>query len=338
MSAINFIGKAEPWSRRFLTGFPSLDKAASGNGKLGFPVNTLTEIYGAPGIGKTTVMVSLAAVFARHLGGKIAFADFEGQSYEMVANALEMNGYVGDVDLLLRNGTKTNEDILDTMIEELHSPECHVAMLDSVGAFMPIAELEGSVADAVMGIKARTIGRWTGKVIYRLNLEGKPDAVCFYVSHQHPNFGFAGVHTGGGEKKRFLNAQQLELKKKDDYETGWLIEGKLKKARHGITNNYFRMFIIGGQGAHTGLSAVFDCVSAGLAEIERNVVKMTDGERTQSFGKIQRMIENWQDRELFAPFTNALIARDMPQQEEEPPVDEIMVGEEPKKRDRKKGA
>ena len=324
--SITFLGNDIPQTARIITGFHSLDKALGdkSRGTLGFPIKTLVEIYGQAGIGKTTFMMSLAGIFASQLSGKIAFADLEGQSEDTISNALEMNGFAGELDFLKDAKTVTHSNILDNMIREFRTSECNVALLDSMGAFMPPGEQEGSVDDANMGQKPRIMGNWTRKMVDILN---RPILkVCLYVSHQHSNIGFVGTHTSGGETKKFLNAVQLELKKKDDYETGWLLEGRIKKNRYGRTGPYFYVFCIGGQGVHGGMSSVFDCVSAGMAEIERNTVRMGG----QSFGKVARMIETWQDADQFAPFMNALKAKDAGED-----VPEV-VDAEPKKKGRKK--
>lgn len=327
---ITFVGNEIPETERIITGFNSLDRALGNKSKgaLGFPIKTMVEVYGPSGIGKTTFMLSLGGLFAVQLGGKIAFADFEGQSKDTVTNALEMSGFADRLDMLRTNKTAAHYEMLDTMLAEFRTPECNVAMVDSIGAFMPPGEEEGSVVDANMGQRPRIIGNWTRKTIDILN---KPQPkVAMYVSHQHSNIGFVGKHTSGGETKAFLNAVQIELKKKDNYETGWQLEGKVTKSRYGQVGSYFYVFCIGGQGVHRGMSAVFDCVSAGLAEIERNVVRM-DG---QSYGKVARMIETWQDEDQFAPFLNALKATQVRHHEEETEEEEAPVAA-PKKRGRK---
>lgn len=324
--SITFTGNEIPETPRILTGFHSLDRALSNKDKLGYPLNTMTEVYGRSGVGKTTWMMSIGGLLASKLGGKIAFADLEGQSKDTIINALTMHGFVGEVDTLLRPDTETHSDILDTMIEEFAEDACNVAMLDSVGAFMSPGELEGSVNDANMGKRPFIIGNWTRKIV---NILSQPESqkVCMYVTHQHSNIGFVGTHTSGGETKNFLNSIQIELQKKDDYEAGWLLEGRVRKLRHGQTGRYFRTFIIGGHGAHRGLSAVFDCIVQGLASEERKVIRM-DG---VSYGKVSRMIETADDESQFNPFFNALQAGDVPAAE-----DEEVIEEKPKKRGRPK--
>jgi RecA/RadA recombinase len=333
---ITFVGNEIPDTERIITGFHSLDKALGNQlkGTLGFPIKTMVEIYGPSGIGKTTYMLSFGGLLAAELGGKIAFADFEGQSKDTVTNSLEMNGFSGELDMLRNSKTTSHYQILDNMIEEFRTPECNVALVDSIGAFMPPGEEEGSVVDANMGQRPRIIGNWTRKMI---DILAKPNkrATCMYVSHQHSNIGFIGKHTSGGETKAFLNAIQIELKKKDNYETGWLLEGKISKARHGQVGNYFHVFCVGGQGIHKGLSAVFDCVSAGLATIDRNVVRL-DG-YDSSFGKVARMIETHKDESQFAPFINALMAKEVENNEEinQESLD-AMIANFPTKKTRKK--
>lgn len=310
--SITFLGEEIPETERIITGFHSLDKALGNKKKdvIGFPIKTMVEIYGAAGVGKTTIMLSLAGIFAKELGGKIVFADLEGQSKDTITNSLEMGGFSGELDMLRDEDTLEHYQMLDNMIERFKTDDYNVAILDSIGAFMSPGEQEGSVADANMGKKPFIIGNWTRKVIDVLI---RKRGICMYTSHQHSNIGFVGTHTSGGETKKFLNAVQLEVKRKDDYETGWVLEGRVKKNRYGQVDQYFRVFCIGGQGIHQGLSAVFDCVSAGLATIERNVVKTED----HSFGKVGRMIETWQDESQFAPFINMLKAQEIPVEEPE---------------------
>lgn len=333
--SITFIGDVIPETERLITGFHSLDKALGNKAtnSLGFPLKTLVEVFGPNGIGKTTFVLSMGGMIANHLGGKIALADFEGQSRDTLVNALEMGGFLGELDMLTTAKTSAHYEMLDNMLAEFKNPDCNVALVDSIGAFMPPGEEEGSVVDANMGQRPRIIGNWTRKIV---NILSRPQPkICMYISHQHSNIGFVGTHTSGGETKAFLNAVQISLKRKDSYETGWLLEGKVTKNRYGKAGEFFYVFCIGGQGIHRGLSAVFDCVSAGKAEIERNVVRM-DG---QSYGKVARMIETHQDTEQFAPFINALQDDEEIEQTEKGLVsaaDLVAKMEEPKKKGRKK--
>lgn len=316
---IKFVNDEIPAIERVVTGFPSLDLALSnGKGDIGYPLRTLTEIFGASGIGKSTFMFSLAAILANELGGKIDFADFEGQSRETLFNAMELNGFDGDIDALRAAKVDTHEKMMDKMIADISGKDCSVAMLDSIGAFSPIAELEGSVADANMGQKARVVGNWSRGMINAL-LTRKTPATGLYVSHQHSNIGYLGKHTSGGETKNFLNGIKIELRmigKTTDYEGGWVLNGHVLKNRYGRPNRTFYVFIIGGVGAHPGLSAVFDCYYSKLATIDRKVVHLGD----KSYGKIPNMIANMNDKELFQPFFDALKGAE--------PVEESEVEEE----------
>lgn len=328
---ITFVSDTIPETTRLLSGFYSLDKAAGDGKSIGFPIRTMTEIFGPAGLGKTTVMLSLGAIFAKQLGGNIGFADFEGQSLDTVRNSLAMQGFGGEVDLL-RTGADTQEDVLDNMIEAIQKPEYNVTMLDSIGAFSPVGEIEGSVADANMGAKARIIGNWIRKMNAALM---RKNGVCIYVSHQHPNMGFAGVHTSGGETKGFMNAVQIELKRSqgDEYGDGWLLEGRIRKNRFGKKDSYFHIFVIGGRGAHTGLSAIFDCVGSGLATIDRKAVKM-DG---VTYGRVARLVEQYEDESLFVPFFNALKSMEVPTESQLDGDEDAPAEETPKPTPKRRG-
>lgn len=311
---IKFINDEVPPIERVITGFPSFDLALSdGRGNIGYPLRTLTEIFGPSGIGKSTLMFSLAAIISTELGKKkLDFADFEGQSRDTLENALTLNGFEGEIDVLRNTKNNTHEKMMDAMIADVESGKCDVSMLDSIGAFSPISELEGSVADANMGQKARIVGNWSRGMINAI-LTRKTPATALYVSHQHSNIGFIGSHTSGGETKNFLNGIKIKLRKMEDYEGGWVLDGKIEKNRYGKPGTHFYVFIIGGVGAHKGLSAVFDCYYNKLATIERKVIHLGD----KSYGKIPAMIANMNDAEMFQPFFDALQGAEPVADEEE---------------------
>lgn len=316
---IKFVNDEIPPIERVVTGFPSFDLALSdGKGGLGYPLRVLTEIFGPSGIGKSTLMFSLAGILATQIGKKkIDFADFEGQSRDTLENALALNGFDGEIDVLRNAKVDTHEKMMDRMIGDMMSGACDVAMLDSIGAFSPIAEIEGSVADSNMGQKARVVGNWSRGMINAL-LTRKGPATGLYVSHQHSNIGFIGSHTSGGETKNFLNGIKIKLRKLEDYDGGWVLDGTVEKNRYGRPKQHFFIFIIGGVGAHTGLSAVFDCYYSKLATIERKVIKLGD----KSYGKIPAMIEAKEDADLFKPFFDALNGAEPIVAEDEEPVED----------------
>lgn len=275
------------------TGFYSFDRALKG----GLVVPAAYEIYGFTHVGKSSLAYALAGKVRD--SGKILLADFEHFDDEYLSKSLEANGYNGEVD---EADTTTGEAALTDIRDALMNPDYQSAILDSVGALMPKAEIEGDVdLTAQIGMKPRLMSKMMRASMYAL----KRNAACFFViNHLHPIIGkYRGTSTSGGVAIHNLSAVRIKLKTEKQDDTYSVVQGRIDKLRFGGKGSYFKFVIVPGIGVHPGLTAVQDCIWFGFAEEDRTI-KM-DGE---SYGYFKWMVDDAIEgnNEKFEPFIERL--------------------------------
>lgn len=315
-------------------------------GHAGFPLRSLVELYGPKGVGKTSFSLDIIGTVAASIGKGVTICDLEIQDRSTVSNILEHTGFDGEVHYIQTVGAERPEDTVERMCDRMFdlkgknqtyaNPD--VGLFDSIGAFHPMAELEGKVGDANMGTKAREMGQISRRFIRSLQLSERPGTI-FMTNHEHPNmsigFGNPAPITSGGETKKYLSQIRIRLvdcylkKSATKFDGSWLIEGKVNENRFGISDQKFYAFMIGGEGIHSGLTSMFECLVYDYAESSAQALRDSttislDG---KSYGKLGRIIrDRYNDPDIFAPFKNRLIAESIEVEE----VDTESI-EEPKK-------
>lgn len=329
---ISFIGDTFESTNRVVTQCHSLDLAlADALGNIGYPLKSITEVYGAKGVGKTTFCVSMMGIIASKLQKDIAFLDWEGQSKETLDGILTAQNFFGKVNYILNKGSETSEDTLERFVEEVADDNQNVAMMDSLGAFQPNAMVEGKIGDSNMGVMAREIGQFVSKLIYVTRRSEEPGAI-FLTNHLHPKIGsmVSGQDTSGGEKKKFLAHIRMDLKRAYignspvDFGESYLLKGHIDHNRFGYPKRDFYVFMLGGSGIHVGLTALWDCVLVGHAELSAKSIKDSVGVSMDgvSYGKFRSIFKEKDNKEFFVPFINKLRENG----------DEEVVEESPKKK------
>lgn len=340
---LEFIGDNFSSTNRILTQCHSLDYAlGDALGNVGYPLGSVTEVYGAKGTGKTTWATSIMGIIAAKTHKNITLLDWEGQSRETIEGILTSQNFYGKVEYMLNLAKESPEDTLERFIAKITEDNWNVGLMDSLGAFTPMALLDGKIGDANMGVMAREIGQFTSKVVHFTRQADEPGAI-FLTNHLHPKIGamLSGQDTSGGEKKKFLAHIRIDLKRAYrgnsaiDFGESYLLKGHIDHNRFGFPKRDFYVFILGGQGVHIGLTALWDCVMAGHASlsaqsIKDSVVVSMDG---QSFGKFRTIVKEKDNPEFFVPFINRL--REVPG-EEVVSEDDDQDEEEPKKKGKKR--
>jgi recombination protein RecA len=171
------------------------------------PRGRIIETYGPESGGKSTLALQVAAQ-AQKEGGKVLYLDIENALNTEYAAALGV-----DVDKLIISQPDVGEDALDVMIEMIQSGCISVAILDSVAALAPRAELEGDMSDQQMGL----VGRMMGKAMRKLN-----HAVAFsrtsaiFINQVRDKLGvmFGNPETTpGGRSLKFYASLRVEIRR-----------------------------------------------------------------------------------------------------------------------------
>src|SRR5579863_4635121 len=132
------------------TGSISLDSAL---GVGGFPRGRVVEVFGPESSGKTTLALQVIAQ-AHKLGGTAAFIDAEHALDAGYARKLGV-----DVDNLVVSQPDYGEQALEIVGALIGSGGIDVAVVDSVAALVPKAELDGEMGDSHMGLHARLMSQ-----------------------------------------------------------------------------------------------------------------------------------------------------------------------------------
>ena len=132
------------------TGSLALDIAL---GVGGAPRGRIIEVFGSESSGKTTVALHMIAEVQRR-GGIAAFIDAEHALDPTYSRALGV-----DLDHLLLSQPNSGEQALEITEQLTRSGAIDIIVIDSVAALVPIAEIEGQMGDAQVGLQARLMSQ-----------------------------------------------------------------------------------------------------------------------------------------------------------------------------------
>ena len=304
---ITFEGQVDDTSK-ISTGLFSFDLALGG----GLPTNRITEVYGWYGSAKSTLVLYLSGkILAGVKGGRILELETEnGFDPSYARMAISPSGFSGKVYFtpyysVVKGKKEAIPDDLraDTTLGEFAKYEPSVAVLDSVGGIIPVKEVEGDVSDALMGLRARLMAKFMRKSSYLMRVKPEPSH-AFVVNHMHAIIGGRGVTTIGGDTIKFLASTRVRLSTDEKEDGSMIVRGHLDKVRYrlGSFGLDWQCYFLAGYGIHVGLSAVVDCLGFQLAKKDNGVVSVG----SKSFGRFSKMLEKYDDDDLFKTFHDVL--------------------------------
>ncbi len=143
----------------FSTGIIQLDHAISTTG--GIPAGRITEVYGTPSSGKTTLALCLIAGMHQRENHQALYVDAE--------NALDL-GYAEkcgvDLTKLLVARPEYGEQAFDIVEQAIRSGEFPIIILDSIPALSPRAEVEGDIGDAHVALLPRLMSQFLRRTAF----------------------------------------------------------------------------------------------------------------------------------------------------------------------------
>lgn len=326
----NILGEY-PKIERVQTGLWSLDRALSGGGTLGIPM-TFIELFGNQGVGKSTLANSLMAIIANHYKKDIVYAPFEHVDRKLMGDILDNLECEQAVTLLggwdmvqklfpaFKKEKVTDELILDCYIEAVRREEYCVGVVDSLSTIVTIAEAESSVADRNMG-RARVVSAFSRSVLHAMRMrEVDSPFASIILSHKSVVMGggmptTTGATTTGGEVKKNVSKVRIGIRrmpepafsmdsKKNIYEEhAYILEGKVEKNNFGREGKLFYVAMLGGKGAHRGLTAMYECKRLGICSFGKSITLGKD-----KFGSIAGALAEAHagNDDFFQPFVTAL--------------------------------
>lgn len=210
-----------PWPS-IPTGSPILDKAL---GIGGLPIGRIVEIYGPEGSGKSTLCLSILAN-AQKIGGKCLYVDAEHAVDPQYAQSIGV-----DMDALLFAQPSYGEEALEILDMMIGTGAIAVAVIDSVAALVPKAELDGDMEAMQMGLQARLMSKAMRKIVAKAN-ENKTLVVFTNQLREKIGVMYGNPEvTSGGKALKFAASVRIDLRKKEDLkdkDTGYVIGSKVQ--------------------------------------------------------------------------------------------------------------
>lgn len=290
-------------TRRVPSGLTSLDLALSNDREFGVPLGQIVEIFGEPGLGKSSLTYFLAAKMSTRSGienPRIVLCDVEGLNIHYLRKNFERLGFKGQVRLIPSYDNKgnllTHSDMLDITTEEYRERDnVSAVIIDAVGSIASDAELNSPLKDANMGTRARLMSKFIEKILAARPL--RLNANVYLVNHEYQVLGGFGSDTSGGKKIKYGASVRIRLKKGDvwkksgqDTPIAIVTQGQVVKLRDGGHGDKFQFVLVPNYGISENLTAVVDCLElcSDVVSITKNGILTVDGE---SFGYLSKLVE-----------------------------------------------
>jgi recombination protein RecA len=185
------------------TGSLALDQAL---GVGGLPRGRISEVYGPEATGKTTLALSVVAQ-AQQAGGTALFVDAEHALDLAYAQAVGVK-----VDRLLLCQPDSGEHALDVLELLVRSGALAMAVIDSVAALVPRAELEGEMGESHTGTYGRLMAQAMRKLAGPLAKAGTA-LVLVNQLRENPDILFGSPErVPGGRALRHHAAVRLDMR------------------------------------------------------------------------------------------------------------------------------
>src|SRR5271155_333403 len=173
----------------------------------GLPRGRVVEIYGPESSGKTTLALHVLAE-AQKNGGICAFIDAEHALDPIYARKLGVQ-----VDDLLISQPDTGEQALELADTLVRGGAVDVLVIDSVGALVPRAELEGEMGDSQPGLQARLMSQALRKLTASIN---RSNTMVIFINQIRMKIGVmygSPETTTGGHALKFYASVRLDIRR-----------------------------------------------------------------------------------------------------------------------------
>jgi recombination protein RecA len=198
----------------------------------GIAVGKLIEVFGAEDVGKSTFGFYLIKAFLEYFPEKyVLFLDFEKK---LDKEYLKIIGI--DMSRVLYADYDTIEDALESVRS---SDNISLVIVDSLAAASTKQEIEGSIEDANMGVKARKIGQALRMLMGELNRKKTTLLIINQIRDNIGSYG-GGITTPGGHSTKHHAILRLFMTKAkwDSNKLGQLLNIHVNKnhaGKKGIT-------------------------------------------------------------------------------------------------------
>jgi recombination protein RecA len=191
----------------------------------GFPRGRVVEVFGPESSGKTTLALQVIAQ-AQKTGGTAAFIDAEHALDPIYARKLGV-----DVDNLLVSQPDSGEQALEITGALIASGAIDVAVVDSVAALVPKAELEGEMGDSHMGLQARLMSQALRKLT---SVVSRTNTCLIFINQIREKIGvmFGNPETTtGGRALKFFSSVRVEIRRTASLKDGDSVIGNRTRVK-----------------------------------------------------------------------------------------------------------
>ena len=204
------------------SGCLSLDVAL---GVGGFPRGRVVEVYGPESSGKTTLALQVIAQ-AQKLGGVAAFVDAEHALDPGYSKKLGV-----DVDNLLVSQPDSGEQALEITAALVQSGAIDIAVIDSVAALVPKAELEGDMGDNHVGLHARLMSQALRKLT---GMVSRTNTCLVFINQVREKIGVmfgSPETTTGGRALKFYSSVRIDIRRIGALKDGETVVGNRTRVK-----------------------------------------------------------------------------------------------------------
>lgn len=191
----------------------------------GVPRGRIIEIYGPESSGKTTIALHIVAE-AQKAGGNAAFIDAEHALDPVYAKALGV-----DVDNLIVSQPDTGEQALEILEALVRSGAIDVAVVDSVAALVPRAEIDGEMGDSHVGLQARLMSQALRKLA---GIIKKSNTAAIFINQLREKVGVMYGNpevTTGGRALKFYSSVRMDIRRIETLKKGTDMIGNRTRAK-----------------------------------------------------------------------------------------------------------
>ena len=191
----------------------------------GFPRGRVVEIFGPESSGKTTLALHVIAE-AQKAGGAVAFIDAEHALDPAYARKLGV-----DVDNLIVSQPDYGEQALEIVGALIGSGGIDVAVVDSVAALVPKAELDGEMGDSHMGLHARLMSQALRKLTGTV---ARTNTLLIFINQIREKIGVVFGNpetTTGGRALKFYSSIRTEVRRAAAIKDGDKVIGNRTKVK-----------------------------------------------------------------------------------------------------------
>jgi len=191
----------------------------------GFPRGRVVEVFGPESSGKTTLALQVIAQ-AQKAGGTAAFIDAEHALDPIYARKLGV-----DVDNLLVSQPDNGEQALEITGALVASGAIDVAVVDSVAALVPKAELDGEMGDSHMGLQARLMSQALRKLT---SVVSRTNTCLIFINQIREKIGvmFGNPETTtGGRALKFFSSVRVEIRRTASLKDGDSVIGNRTRVK-----------------------------------------------------------------------------------------------------------